>query len=144
MALFGFGKKKEEKVPACACNETTETQVKEETSCCCNTDAEEAAPACCCGSEIKEPCCDGADKGVCCIKVLGSGCKNCHALLVNAQEAVKSLGLDLEVEYVTDLQKVMEYGVMSMPGLVINDQVVSMGKVLKSADVERLLHKFGV
>lgn len=41
------------------------------------------------------------------------------------------LGLDLEVEYITDMQKVMEYGVMSMPALVVNEKVVSMGKVLK-------------
>lgn len=47
----------------------------------------------------------------------------------------------MEVEYVTDLQKVMEYGVMSMPALVVNEKVVAMGKVLKPADVEKLLRK---
>lgn len=51
------------------------------------------------------------------------------------------MGLAVEVEYVTDLQKVMEYGVMSMPALVVNEKVVSMGKVLKPADVENLLNK---
>ena len=121
MALFGFGKKKEEeKVPACACSEGTEVKAAEESSCC--TPAKGAAAACC-------------------IKVLGSNCKRCHALLENAQAAVRTLGLDMEVEYITDLQKVMEYGVMSMPGLVINEQVVSMGKVLKTADIEALLRK---
>ena len=53
------------------------------------------------------------------------------------------MGLSLEVEYVTDMQKIMEYGVMSMPALVVNEKVVSMGKVLKSGDVEKLLHKLG-
>lgn len=53
------------------------------------------------------------------------------------------MGLSVEVEYITDMQKVMEYGVMSMPALVVNEKVVSMGKVLKSADVEKLLHKLG-
>ena len=81
--------------------------------------------------------------GICCIKVLGSGCKNCHTLLENTKEAVKNMGLSVEVEYVTDMQKVMEYGVMSMPGLVVNEKVVSMGKVLKAADVEKLLRKLG-
>ena len=54
------------------------------------------------------------------------------------------MGLDIEIEYVTDLQKVMEYGVMSMPALVVNDRVVSAGKVLKPADVESLLHHAGL
>ena len=43
----------------------------------------------------------------------------------------------------TDMAKIMEYGVMSMPALVVNEKVVSMGKVLKTADVEKLLHKLG-
>lgn len=146
MALFGFGKKKEEeKTSACACSVPVEE--KATPSCCCSTEAN--ATASCCGSagEAKKtqntPCCEGADKSICCIKVLGSNCKSCHTLLENATAAVKALGLGIEVEYVTDLQKVMAYGVMSMPGLVINDQVVSMGKVLKPADVEKLLKKFG-
>lgn len=55
------------------------------------------------------------------------------------KEAVKKLDLPLEVEYITDVEKIMEYGVMRMPALVINDKVVSMGKVLKAAEVEKLL-----
>ena len=47
------------------------------------------------------------------------------------------------MEYITDMEKVMAYGVMSMPAIVINDKVVSMGKVLKAADVEKLLQKCG-
>ena len=117
MALFNFGKKKEEekKAPTCAC------------SCGCPTN----------------DCCPEAKDGICCIKVLGAGCKSCHEQYENAKEAVKSMGLSVEVEYITDMQKVMEYGVMSMPALVVNEKVVSMGKVLKSADVEKLLHKLG-
>ena len=45
--------------------------------------------------------------------------------------------------YVTDMEKVVSYGVMSTPALVVNEKVVSMGKVLKAADVEKLLHKLG-
>lgn len=78
-----------------------------------------------------------------CIKVLGDGCKNCHDLLENTKEAVKVMGLSVEVEYVTDMQKIMEYGVMSMPALVVNEKVVSMGKVLKVTDVEKIFHKLG-
>ena len=78
-------------------------------------------------------------EGICCIKVLGAGCTSCHQQYANAQEAVKNMGLSVEVEYITDLAKVMEYGVMSMPAIVVNDKVVSMGKVLKTAEVEKLL-----
>ena len=61
----------------------------------------------------------------------------------NAKAAVESMGLSVEVEYITDMEKVMEYGVMSMPAIVVNDKVVSMGKLLKADDVETLLRKFG-
>ena len=46
-------------------------------------------------------------------------------------------------EYVTDMEKIMAYGVMSMPALVVNEKVVSMARVLKAADVEKLIHKLG-
>ena len=110
------------------------------------------APACTCNSggsasettDIANDCCPEAKDGICCIKVLGSGCASCHALYENTKEAVQKMGLAVEVEYVTDLQKVMEYGAMSMPALVVNENVVSMGKVLKTNDVEKLLHKLSV
>lgn len=123
MALFHFGKKKEEKkAPACACN------------CGCPTNEV---------NEIKNDCCPEAKDGICCIKVLGAGCKSCHEQYENAKEAVKAMGLSVEVEYITDMQKVMEYGVMSMPALVVNEKVVAMGKVLKTNEVVALLQKFG-
>ena len=129
MALFNFGKKKEEKK-----------------SCCCGSvpKAEETV-GCCCGSESKaeRTCCGAAVDGICCIKVLGSGCKNCHALWEASKAAVQNMGLNVDVEYVTDMETIMGYGVMSMPALVVNEKVVSMGKVLKAADVEKLLHKLG-
>ena len=73
------------------------------------------------------------------IKVLGLGCKTCHKQYENAQAAVQALGLPIDVEYITDMEKVMSYGAMSMPAIVVNEKVVSMGKVLKTADVEKLL-----
>ena len=48
-------------------------------------------------------------------------------------------GLDVEVEYITDLSTVMEYGVMSMPALVVNEKVVSMGKILSASEVKEKL-----
>ena len=73
------------------------------------------------------------------IKVLGSGCKSCHQLYDNAKQAAALS--DADVEYITDLQKIMEYGVMSMPALVVNEKVVSMGKVMKPADIASLIEE---
>lgn len=122
MGLFGKKKKEEIQAPSCACN--------------CGCAAEEA-------TEIKKECCGKAVDGICCVKVLGAGCASCHQQFEYAKEAVKNMGIALEVEYITDLAKVMEYGVMSMPALVVNEKVVAMGKVLKPSDIEKLLRKLG-
>ena len=53
------------------------------------------------------------------------------------------MGLPVEVEYITDMEQVMTYGAMSMPAIVVNEKVVSMGRVLKAAEVEKLLRKLG-
>ena len=105
---------------------------------------DEKTLACCCGSaskagETTSYCCGKVVEGICCIKVLGAGCMSCHQFYTAAQEAVKNLGLSVEVEYITDMEKIMEYGVMTMPALIVNDQVVSAGKVLKTAEIEKLL-----
>ena len=73
------------------------------------------------------------------IKVLGGGCKCCEALLASAKEAVAKKGIDAEIEYITDMEKIMVFGVMSMPALMIDGKVVSAGKVLKAKEVEKLL-----
>ena len=120
-----FGKKKEEKkAPVCGCSAD-------------NTPAENTG-ACCCSQE-SENCCGEPLNCVCCVKVLGAGCKSCHELYENTKEAVKNKGLDVEVEYVTDMEKVMAYGAMSMPVLVVNEKVVSVGRVLKASEVEKFL-----
>ena len=120
MALINFiRKKKEKQAPACTCN--------------------------CRASETKDNaglCCPEEKEGICCIKVLGAGCKSCHEQYENVKKAVAEMGLSIEVEYITDMEKVMSYGVMNMPAIVVNEKVVSMGVVLKTADVEKLLQKF--
>lgn len=75
----------------------------------------------------------------CIAALLGAGCASCHKQYENTKEAVKNLGLGVETEYITDMKEVMEYGVMSMPALFVNDKVVSMGKVLKTSEIEKLL-----
>jgi small redox-active disulfide protein 2 len=73
------------------------------------------------------------------IKVLGGGCKSCEALLKATREAVEKKGVDADIEYITDMEKIMNYGVMSMPALMIEGKVVSAGKVLKAKEVEKFL-----
>ena len=73
------------------------------------------------------------------IKVLGGGCKNCEMLLKATREAVAARGVDAEVEYITDWEKIMQYGVMRTPSLMIDGKVVSAGRVLKAKEVEKLL-----
>lgn len=75
------------------------------------------------------------------IKVLGSGCKNCKVLAENAEAAVGEAGVDAEIVKVTDFQDIMSYGVMSTPALVIDEQVVSTGRVLKTQDIVQLLRE---
>lgn len=125
MSLFNFGKKKESITPSCACNSGCPSSVA-------NID------------ELKKDCCDTTNSKDTSIKVLGAGCSSCHTLLENTQKAVKNIGLDIEIEYVTDMQKVAQYGVMSIPALVVNEKVVTMGKVLKTDEVEKLLKKIGL
>ena len=73
------------------------------------------------------------------IKVLGGGCCKCENLLGAVKEAVAEKGIEAEIEYVTDMTKIMEYGIMSTPALMINNKVVSMGRVLKAKEVVKLL-----
>jgi len=73
------------------------------------------------------------------IKVLGSGCRNCVNLADNVAAAVKEAGVEADVVKVTDFQDIMAYGVMSTPALVIDEKVVSSGRVLKPKDIIALL-----
>jgi small redox-active disulfide protein 2 len=75
------------------------------------------------------------------IKILGSGCANCNALEKAAMEAVSQMGINVKVNHVTDFSKIASYGVMSTPALVINEKVVSSGKVLTASEVKKILEK---
>jgi small redox-active disulfide protein 2 len=69
------------------------------------------------------------------IEVLGPGCNNCKRLEANAREAVAIAGVEAEVVKVTDYAQIMSYGIMSPPGLVIDGQVVSYGRVPTAGDI---------
>lgn len=73
------------------------------------------------------------------IKILGSGCKNCVTLKENTEAAIKDAGVDAEIVKVTDFKDIMAYGVMSTPALVIDEKVVSFGKVLKPKEIAKIL-----
>ncbi len=73
------------------------------------------------------------------IKVLGGGCCKCENLLEAVKEAVAEKGIEAEIEYITDMSKIMEYGIMSTPALMVDNKVVSMGRVLKAKDILKLL-----
>jgi len=70
------------------------------------------------------------------IKILGSGCPNCQKLEVNAKKAVEELGLkDVQIEHVYEIDKIIEYGVMSTPAIVIDKEVKATGRI---PDVEEI------
>lgn len=73
------------------------------------------------------------------IKILGTGCKKCNLLQENAEKAVTSSGADAQIVKVSDLGEISSYGVMSTPALVVNEIVVSQGKVLKPQEIESFL-----
>lgn len=75
------------------------------------------------------------------IKILGSGCKNCVSLKENTEAALKERGIKAEIVKVTDFKDIMAYGVMTTPALVIDEKVVSFGKVLKPKEISNILDK---
>lgn len=73
------------------------------------------------------------------IKILGTGCAKCTKLMENAEKAAQNLGIDYEIEKVSDINAIMSYGVMSTPALVLDDKVKVVGKVLSPEDLEKIL-----
>jgi len=73
------------------------------------------------------------------IKVLGTGCANCINLEKNVVKVTDELNIQASVEKITDIQKILEYGIMSTPGLVVNGKVVMSGKVPKYEEVKELI-----
>ena len=73
------------------------------------------------------------------IKVLGTGCPNCLKLESLCREVVAEHNIQAEIEKVTDIKDIMSYGIMSTPGLVVNNKVVHSGKVPVKSTLTHLL-----
>ena len=77
------------------------------------------------------------------VKILVIGCSNCLRLEENTRTALKSLGIEAEIVKVKDMNEISQYGIMRMPGLVVDEKVVSYGKVLNVQEVMALFNKPG-
>jgi small redox-active disulfide protein 2 len=73
------------------------------------------------------------------IQILGTGCPKCKKLTENAEAAVKMLGIQYEIQKVTDINDIMKFGVMLTPALVIDGQVKSVGKVVSPDEIKAML-----
>ena len=76
------------------------------------------------------------------IKILGrDGCRNCSRMFQDTIDILAEKNISCDCQHVTDLQQVMSFGIMSLPGLVINDKVVSYGKILSKADILKFIEE---
>jgi len=75
------------------------------------------------------------------IKILGMGCAKCKKMEENVRQAVKELNINAKIEKVENIDKITDMGVMMTPGLVIDGNVVSQGKVLAVSQIKQLLSK---
>lgn len=73
------------------------------------------------------------------IQILGTGCQKCKTLAENAEIAAKELGLDYELEKVTDIGQIMGFRVMMTPALAVDGKVKAVGKVLSPENIKKLL-----
>jgi len=73
------------------------------------------------------------------IKILGPGCARCHQLEKTIKEAVKELGIDATIEEVKDVMKIVQYPILTTPGLVINEELVCAGRVPTKAELTRFI-----
>jgi len=73
------------------------------------------------------------------IRILGPGCARCQQLEKTTREAVRELGIDAEIEDIKDINKIMQYPILSTPGLVIDEKLVVSGRVPSKAEVTNFI-----
>jgi len=74
------------------------------------------------------------------VKILGSGCKSCMTLYDNFKKVIGDNRNDIEVLKITDFKEIMKYRVMQMPAVVIDEKVVSQGKILKEEEIKNIIN----
>ena len=101
------------------------------------------APCCCANKVTNESMKEAqeAKAGGLAVKILGGGCKKCNDLEKATVEALAQLGMETEVEHITDFAIIATYGVMTTPALVVDGKVLSYGKVLKTEEAMELIKK---
>jgi len=73
------------------------------------------------------------------LQILGTGCPKCKKLAANTEAAAKDLGIEYEIEKVTDINEIMNFGVMMTPALAIDGEVKVVGKVLSPEEIKKML-----
>jgi small redox-active disulfide protein 2 len=73
------------------------------------------------------------------LQILGSGCPNCQKLAAQTEAAAKAMGLEYELEKVTDMDAIMASGVMTIPALAVDGQVMVVGRIPSISDLQKLL-----
>jgi len=73
------------------------------------------------------------------IQILGTGCPKCKKLAETAETAAKELGIGYEIEKVTDITKIMQFGVMMTPALAVNDEIKSVGQIPSVEEIKKIL-----
>lgn len=79
-------------------------------------------------------------RDLCLVRILGTGHASCQALLKNALKAIENT--DIGVEYITDKKKVASFGINTLPVLIVNDKVVSAGRVLSHVEIGNLIKQY--
>lgn len=73
------------------------------------------------------------------LQILGTGCPKCSKLMETTDQAAKDLGIDYEIEKISDIQQIMKCGVMTTPALVVDGEVKVAGKVPSTEDIKKLI-----
>jgi len=75
------------------------------------------------------------------ILVLGPGCAKCQRLMENAQKAIQELGVDADVEKISDMKQIVALGIMSTPGLVVDGRVKGSGRVFNVDEIKKMIQE---
>jgi len=70
---------------------------------------------------------------------MGSGCANCRRLFENTKKAIAELAIEADIQYITDIMQIANAGLMRTPGLIINDKIISYGRVPEISEIKTMI-----